>query len=507
LVSTGSWEVGVDLRDYIRVARKNWWMAALAVAVALGVATIITIRTPPQYATSTTFFITTPNNGVADAYQGGLFSQQRVKSYANLLTGDRLAKAIAARPGLNMTPAEVRERVSAQAVPETVLLEAEVTDGSADRSQLIAAELAVQFKTLVESLETPPGQRTSAVKVEVVAGPQLDEVPVSPRPMRNLGLAALLGLLVGAAGAVLRDLLDTTVKNGETLHALSGAPVLAAVPLDTDGKVGRSMVATGAHSARAEALRQLRTNLQYVDADRPIKTLVVTSALPGEGKSSTTCGLALLFAEAGQRVLIIDADLRRPRIADYLGLEGGVGLTTVLVGKASVDDVVQRYGTDLWVLPSGFLPPNPSELLGSRHMADLLDELQEKFDMIIVDCPPLLPVTDAAVVAARADGALLLSRARKTTSAQVTTAVQALQSVGARLLGCVLNMVAAKGPDAYYYYDEYSSKAGKGSRHGRRDIRGSVPLARLTDLMACGDPETQDAATLTPSAPARSGRS
>ena len=497
----------MDLRDYIRVARKNWWMAALAVAVGLALATIITVRTPPQYATSTTFFITTPNNGVTDAYQGGLFSQQRVKSYANLLTGDRLAKAIAAGAKLNLTPMEVRERITAQAVPETVLLEARVTDGSAERSQRIAHELAVQFKALVESLETPPAQRTSAVKVEVVAGPELDETPVSPRPMRNLGLAAILGLLAGAAGAVLREVLDTTVKNSETLHALAGAPVLAAVPFDTDAKGEPSIVANGGHSARAEALRQLRTNLQYVDADRPVKTLVVTSAVPGEGKSSTTCGLAVLFAEAGQRVLIIDADLRRPRIADYLGLEGKVGLTTVLVGKASVDDVVQRYGTDLWVLASGFLPPNPSELLGSRHMADLLEELRDKFDTIIVDCPPLLPVTDAAVVAARADGALLLSRARKTTGAQVTTAVQALRSVDARLLGCVLNMVAAKGPDAYYYYDEYSSKAATGNRHGRREFRGSLPLTHLTDLMACGEPETRDTTTAARSVPARSSRS
>jgi capsular exopolysaccharide synthesis family protein len=499
-------EVGVDLRDYIRVARKSWWMAALAVAIALGVATIITIRTPPQYATSTTFFINTPNTGVTDAYQGGLFSQQRVKSYANLLTGDRLAEAIANLDGLNLTPAEVSRRITARAVPDTVLLEATVTDGSTDRSKLIADELAVQFKALVESLETPPGRPTSAVKVEVVAGPQLNDVPVAPRPMRNLGLAALLGLLAGAAGAVLREVLDTTVKSGETLQGLAGAPLLAAVPFDPEAKEEPSMVAAEGHSARAEALRQLRTNLQYVDADRPVKTLVMTSAVPGEGKSSTTCGLAVLFAEAGQRVLIIDSDLRRPRIADYLGLEGGVGLTTVLVGKASVDDVLQRFGTDLWVLPSGFLPPNPSELLGSQHMADLLDELREKFDVIIVDCPPLLPVTDAAVVAARADGALLLSRARKTTSAQVTTAVQALRSVDARLLGCVLNMVAVKGPDAYYYYGKYSSKAAKGGRHGRAEIRG-VPTARLTDLMACGDLETTDTTTATPFVSVRSGGS
>jgi capsular exopolysaccharide synthesis family protein len=497
----------VDLRDYIRVARKNWWIAVVAVAIALGLATLITVRTPPQYATSATFFITTPNNGASDAYQGGLFSQQRVKSYANLLTGDRLATSISGRPGVDLTPGEIRRRVTANAVPETVLLEATVTDGSADRSSLIAGELATQFKALVELLETPPGQKVSTVKVEVVAGPELNEVPVSPRPVRNLALAALIGLLAGAVGAVLREMLDTTIKNGEALQALTSAPVLAAVPFDPDAKDGSLMLTVDGHSGRAEALRQLRTNLQYVDADRPIKTIVVTSAVSGEGKSSTSCGLAVLFAEAGLRVLIIDADLRRPRIADYLGLEGGVGLTTVLVGKATVDEVLQRYGSDLWVLPSGFLPPNPSELLGSRHMADLLDDLQDKFDMIIIDCPPLLPVTDAALVAARADGAVLLSRARKTTSAQVTMAAQALRSVDARLLGCVLNMVPAKGPDAYYYYDQYSSKKSKDSKHNRREDREPVASGRMSDLMVSGDPIAAGDITAARSVSARSGRS
>lgn len=498
----------MDLRDYFRVARKNWWIAVLAVAVSLGLAALITVQTPPQYATSTTFFITTPTNGVSDAYQGGLFSRERVKSYANLLTGDRLAKSIAAQPGLGLTAGEIRRRIVAKAVPETVLLEATVTDESTKRSALVAGALAVEFKALVELLETPPGQDVSSVKVEVVAGPELNEVPVSPRPLRNLALAALVGLLIGVAGAALRELLDTTIKNSEALQALTAAPVLAAVPFDSDVKDGSLMLTTGGHSGRAEAIRQLRTNLQYVDADQPVKTIVVTSAVSGEGKTSTTCALALLFAQAGQRVLIVDADLRRPRIAEYLGLEGGVGLTTVLVGKAAVDDVLQRYGSELWVLPSGFLPPNPSELLGSRHMADLLDDLRNRFDMIIIDCPPLLPVTDAAVVAARADGAVLLSRARKTTSAQVTMAAQALRSVDARLLGCVLNMVPVKGPDAYYYYDQYSSKKSKdSSRHNRQEGRDPVSVTRLADLMASGDPIPAGEPITAPSGSARSGRS
>jgi len=491
----------VDLRDYIRIARKRWWMVLTAVLAALGIAVLITVETVPQYATSVTFFVTTPNAGVADAYQGGLFSQQRVKSYQNLLISDRLAQLVA-EPGLGLTPNQIRERISARAIPETVLLEATVTDNSRNRSRLVAATLATQFKSLVESLETPPGKQDSAVKVEVVAGPETAGAPVSPRPLRNLAFACLLGLLVGAAAVMVREVLDTTVKSPQALQDIAGAPVLAGVPFDTSAKAGPLTMTRSGHNARAEALRQLRTNLQYVDVDRPVKTLVITSAVPGEGKSSTACCLAMLLAEAGQRVLIMDADLRRPRIAEYFGLEGAAGLTTVLAGKASVDEVLQRYGTLLWVLPSGFLPPNPSELLGSQHMADLLNELRDRFETIIVDCPPLLPVTDAAVVAARADGALLLARSRKTTSAQVTTAVKALQSVDARLLGCVLNMVARKGPDAYSYYSVRSSNK-HGDNHDAQREAWDVPAPWLSGPEVSNDSQEARPA---PAGPRGSGR-
>jgi tyrosine-protein kinase len=460
----------VELRDYIRIARKRWWMVLAAAAAALGVAGLITVQTVPRYATSVTFFITTPTSGVTDAYQGDLFSRQRVKSYASLLTGDRIAKLVADHLGVGLNADEIRRRVTAQAIPETVLLRATVTDSSPTRSNQIAAELANQFKSMVESLETPPGEVVPSVKAEVVIGPETGKVPVSPRPLRDLPLAGLVGLLAGAAAAVFLEVLDTTVKTAEDLQELAAAPVLAGVPFDHDAKSGVLTVTGGGHSSRAEALRQLRTNLQYVNVDRPVKTLVVTSAVPGEGKSSTACGVAMLFAEAGQRVLIMDADLRRPRIAEYLGLQAAAGLTAVLAGKASIADVIQQYGGNLWVLPSGFLPPNPSELLGSQHMATLLEELRTMFDMVIVDSPALLPVTDAAVVAARADGALLLARARRTTTAQVKAAVQALHSVDARLLGCVLNMVAAKGPDTYYYYDDYASGRNGGGKRGPRGL-------------------------------------
>jgi capsular exopolysaccharide synthesis family protein len=447
----------MELRDYLHAVRKRWWLVVGAVVVALAVATLVTVRTPPRYAASVTFFVSTPTTGVTDAYQGGLFSQQRVRSYADLLTGDRLARAIVDAQPLGLTAEQVQSSISARAVPDTVLVEATVTDGSRTRALRLIQVLAQEFTSLVQALETPAGSNTPTVRVEVVAGPRLSNAPVSPQPVRNLVLATVLGLLAGVGAAVLREVLDTTVKTAEALRELASAPVLCSVPFDVAARKTPLIVEGSARSARAEALRQLRTNLQFVNVDEPVKTIVVTSAVPGEGKSTIACNLAIVFAEAGNRVVVVDADLRRPRLAEYLDLRGTVGLTNVLAGQSNVDSALQQWGSaGLWLLPSGSIPPNPSELLGSRNMSDLLAALKDGFDVVVIDTPPLLPVTDAAVAAAHADGAVLVTHCAKTSDAQVKAAANALAAVDANLLGCVLNMVATDTTDGYAYY-EYAS--------------------------------------------------
>ncbi len=252
---------------------------------------------------------------------------------------------------------------------------------------------------------------------------------------------------------MLREVLDTSVKSAGALAELTGAPVLSSVPADSRARKDPLIVAGSAGSVRAEALRQLRTNLQFVNVDDPARTLVVTSAVPGEGKSTTACNLAIVFAEAGKRVVLVDADLRRPRLAEYLGVDGTIGVTNVLAGQATVDDALQEWGTSgVFVLPSGSVPPNPSELLGSRNMAALLEALRGGFDMVIVDTPPLLPVTDGALAAALVDGTVLVFRCGKTSAAQVRSATEALVAVDAKVLGCVLNMTPRKGQLGYAYY-------------------------------------------------------
>jgi capsular exopolysaccharide synthesis family protein len=224
-----------------------------------------------------------------------------------------------------------------------------------------------------------------------------------------------------------------------------------------DPEAGRD----GPGFAVAEAMRTLRTNLQFMDVDNPPRTIVVTSPLPGDGKSTIACNLALMLAAGGSRVVLVDGDLRRSKVAQTMGVSSSAGLSDVLAGRADVADVLQRspQSPNLDVLAAGGAPPNPSEVLGSARMKALLTELSEH-SIVIIDAPPLIPVTDGAVLAHQADGALLVVSVGKTTYDLVEKALDTLRKARGRALGVVLNKVPLKGADASPYSYEYRRQYG-----------------------------------------------
>ncbi|WP_433359663.1 polysaccharide biosynthesis tyrosine autokinase [Actinoplanes sp. CA-142083] len=434
----------MELRDYLRVVQRQWWVVVVTVLVALGATQVLNKRMPTEYAATAVFFLSANGNEGASALEGSMFVQARLKTYSELLSSERMAREIATTTKAGLNTEQVHESISVAYAGDSALMTVTVTDTVPARARTIAETIVARFPPMVRALEARPAKDESpAATVFTVEAARLHSEPVSPRPLHNDALAVALGLLIGAALGVVREVCDNSVRLASALPGLTGTPVLALIPVDRKRPRKSGPFVSDSRSPRAEALRQLRTNVQYADREHPVKILAVTSAMPGEGRSSTACGLAILFAEAGQRVLIVDAELRRPRLAAFLGREGSAGLTTVLVGAASLDQVLQPWGAGLWLLAGGHRPPNPSELLGSPQMGDLIDELRDRFDKIIFDSPPLLPVTDGAVVAARADGALLIVRARKTTAAQAAEAVRALAAVDARVLGTVFNMVSA----------------------------------------------------------------
>ncbi|MDX6286413.1 MAG: tyrosine-protein kinase [Frankiales bacterium] len=441
----------MDLRDYLRVLRTRWRLIALCTLVAIGAAAAYSTQQTPLYRASTQLFVAGASADISGALTGQQFSQQRVQSYAQIVNSPAVVDPVVKELGLSLTPGQVAAEISADVPPNTVLLNIHVTDTQPARAQAIANAVSQRFATLAAQLETL-GKNTPPVHVSVVKPAGLSTTPISPKTNRNLVLGAILGLLLGVAVAALRDTLDTTVKHLDDLTKEVAVPALGVVLFDPDAVKRPLIVDAAAQSTRAEAFRQLRTNLQFVDVDSAPHSIVITSSVPEEGKTTTTANLAISLAQAGVRVCLVEGDLRRPRLMHYLGLEGAVGLTSVLIGRAKLDDVLQPWGDGkLQVMGCGPTPPNPSELLGARTMAQTLKELEDRFDLVIVDAPPLLPVTDAAVLASLCSGAIIVVRHGKTKREQVRRAVEALRSVDTAIYGLVLNMAPSKGPDAYYY--------------------------------------------------------
>ncbi|MEO7060715.1 MAG: polysaccharide biosynthesis tyrosine autokinase [Lapillicoccus sp.] len=466
----------MELRDYLRVLRKRWLLILVVTLVTLGVAALATVLSPKVYSAQTQFFVSTSggDNNAGQLLQGNTFTQQRVKSYAQLLETPKILAPVIDKLGLTETPDQLAARVTATVPLDTVLIEVTVTDGSPARAALIAKALGEQFPATIEELEKVAVGQPSPVKVTLVREPQEDSKPISPKPAQNLALGLVLGLLLGFGAALLRDLLDTTIKSSRDLEGVTDETVIWVINFDSDASEHPLIVQVGQKGPRSEAFRSLRTNLQFVDAANHPKSIVVTSSLPGEGKTTTTANLALTLAAGGARVCVVEGDLRRPRLLEYLGYEGAVGLTDVLIGRADLTDVLQQFGSsNLWVLGSGGIPPNPSELLGSAVMGSTLKALEARFDYVLIDAPPLLPVTDAAVLTTHAGGALVIVGAGIVTKDHLRRALEALEAVHGNTLGLVLNRLPRQEAGGYgtYSYD-YADESPRA--RAKREIVGTV---------------------------------
>ena len=475
----------MELRDYLRIARRRWMTILVVTLLAITATALFTLRATPQYASSARLFISTPESTSDQAYTGGLFSQGRVMSYADLLTGEEISRRVVDRLNLDQSPRDLAEQITAVAKPETVVLSITVVDSGPERAQLLTQTVSEEFVRYVKELETPEGKTTAPVKASIVDRATDPDEPVSPKPVRNLALATIVGLLLGAGGAILRETLDTSVTTPEELaNAAHNAPLLGSINFDKDAVVRPLITDLNGHAPRVESFRVLRTNLQFVNVDHESKVYVVTSSVPEEGKSTTVCNLALTLAHSGEKVVLVEADLRRPKAAEYLKLEGAVGVTTILMGRVNIDDAMQSGPWNLKVIAAGSIPPNPAELLQSAAMKSLINELRERFDTVLIDAPPLLPVTDAAILASSSDGAILIARHGKTTRDQISVAVGRLDSVAAHLLGTVANMTPARrGSYGYGYSYGYAPEAGR-SKKDTSSKKKDVAASKKKDAAA-----------------------
>jgi succinoglycan biosynthesis transport protein ExoP len=444
----------LDLRDYLRVFYKNWILIAACTLLGIAIAAGYSIAVTPKYQAKTELYVSVRSGDSAattDLVQGTSFARQAVTSYVSVVNSASVLDRVIDELKLDTTAASLASRVSAESPLNTVLIDITVTDDDPKRAAAIANSVGKNTSYVVTNkLENSEGG-ASLVNVQTIQPATAPSRPSSPNVPLNVILGLLIGLGVGILASFLRSILDTRIHNSHDIEQITDRPILGAVSFDPAAKKRPLIVHADPRNPRAESFRILRTNLQYVNLGGP-RSYVITSSVPGEGKSTTAANLAISLAETGARVALIDGDLRLPKVAEYMGIEGAVGLTDVLIGRAQISDVLQKWGRgQLYVLPAGRIPPNPSELLGSSVMVTLLNDLTSEFDFVLVDAPPLLLVTDAAVISKLTGGAILAAASGRTKRNELSAAVRALDHIGSRLVGVVVTMLPVKGPDSYGY--------------------------------------------------------
>jgi capsular exopolysaccharide synthesis family protein len=447
----------VEPREYLDILRRRWLSIVIITLATLASAAAVTLMMPKAYTATTRVFFAVAGDSVSALAQGSSFVEKQMGSYAEVATSPKVLDKVVEQLGLSTTAVELADSIEATVSVDTVIIEIAATDPNPQQAARIANAVATELSKAAGDLTPALANGSEAVRASTLAAAQVPTSPSSPNILRNLGVGLLLGLLLGFATAVLRKLLDTKVRTEQDVRALTDHPVLGVVAFDQEVPRHPVILRDEPLAAPSEAVRRLRTNLQFIDvANRP-KSIVISSSIPAEGKSTIAINLAVSLADTGARIILVDADLRRPSMAEYLGIEGNVGLTTVLIGRADVNDVVQPLGkTSLDLLPSGQIPPNPSELLGSPAMADLLAKLTASYDMVLLDSPPLLPVTDAAVLTKMAGGALVVVGADRIHRPQLQETLGSLQTAGAHILGIVMNKMERREAATYSYESGYA---------------------------------------------------
>lgn len=452
----------MEPQQYLQAVRKRLVAVVLIAMSVAGLVAAWTLAQTPVYQSSATVFLSpTAGRTVLDLVQGTNFAQDLVDSYAEIASLPVVVNPVVEELGLT---AQDQWSVRAETVVDTVLIEIIATSTDPEQAADVANATARQLGETVKTLSPAAGETGESIEIAIVREAAPSASPAAPRTRRNLAAGVVLGLVLGVAYAIVRDLLDTKIASEDDVAQATAAPVLATVGRAAPDKTGQF----GETPRSREAYRRLRTNIDYLNYDNHLRTIMVTSPQAGDGKTTTALALAHRLELAGKRVLFIDADLHHGSSASRLGLVDSVGLSTVLTGRMSLDEALQPTAQPgLWFLASGETPPNSSELLGSPRMQRLLEEETSTYDYVILDSPPTLPITDPAVIAQFCHGVVVVVRYRKTTRAalaqtarllelaEVRDAKHAQKPTSQRIVGVVINAAKASSlskDERYGYY-------------------------------------------------------
>lgn len=437
----------MGLQDYLRVFRDRRWIVVAGLVLGVLLGALAGVLLPARYSSTETLYVAalTPRGDVSAAYDGTQLAQQRAALYASLLAGSQLAGPTAdamTRAGAPTTAADLDGRLTVTTEATAPVLRVAATDTSALGAQARARFAGEAAVGAVTTLERPADPTAGPIIEARVATPaSFPDAPSTPGTTVAVIIGALLGLILGAVAALVRHASDRTLRDAELLGPLTGVPVLGVVEHDRRFDRRPLIVHQGPRASRSESFRQIRTALGFLGAKDAPSVLLVAGAVGDEGRSTVLTNLAIVSAHAGRRVIVVGSDLRKPRIEALLGIEGAVGLSGVLTGRVSLPSAIQRWGRDLFdVLPSGHVPPNPTDLLASPRMAATLATLRSRYDLVLLDSPPTLPVADASLLAGLADGVVMVVGRGRPRTSEVERTVATLRAVGTPVLGTVFTM-------------------------------------------------------------------
>ena len=549
-------ESTIDIKEYFYLFWSWAWLIVLAGVLAGAAAYVVSIRTTPVYQTSTRLLVSAPPASTNSMDVTGMVNTQTMTStYSQMLLDQPVLQGVIDQLKLSTTPDDLKKSIAVGIVINTQLLTVTVNDTDPQRAANIANAMAsvfadrirqlqsqryaasrdglakqvsdmdgqitdtsnqisvttdpatlqqlqarlTQYRTIYSNLVTNYEQirlaeEQTSTNVLVSESASVPYVPVSPKTTRNTLLAVVAGILLAAGAVFAVNTFDDTIKNPDEIRRKFDLPILGMIARHESPSDKPSALAAP-RSPTAEAFRSLRTNITFAAVDRPLRRIMVTSPTPKDGKTTVSSNLAVVLAQGEKRVVLIDADLRLPQIHRKFGLNNRIGLTDLFVQSldalAGVVNFV--YTPHLAVITSGRLPPNPAELLTSQKMTKILDRLNQNFDLVVIDTPPVLTVTDAAALAPAVDGVILVAKPGRTKLGAFQQSLEQLRAVGACVLGVVLNEVNPKSRQYGYYYNRYYSKHTHyyeqgGSKPTRNQQSASLPQTEVVqDLQAKSD--------------------
>lgn len=472
----------LDLREILHILSVRWWIVAVFFIISVTITGIVTFKMiDPVYRAETSLFVGKESDKIASLDLGEFnLNKSLVTDYRQIILSRLVSKEVISEIGLDMTVDDFQKKVDVTTIQDSRLFKIsfESTDPklAMDVANALARVIIEKAKDIIE-----------VKNVQVVDTAELPEKPVKPSKAQNMAIAGILGIMVGIGVVLLIEYMDYTIKNAKDVEKHLGLVTIGEIPLfagekrntkkrsTSSGKSARRKEAAhdGASpnvhlspslisvldpkAPASEAYRSLRTNIGYSGVDKQMQLIMLTSPGPAEGKSTTSANIAVGLAQSGKKVLIMDCDLRKPRIHKYFSLPNDVGVTDIIIKNCPYNSAIKTTDTvsNLSIMCSGSIPPNPTEILESQKMAGLITSLRDDFDLIIIDTPPIGQLADGAIIAGYSDGVILVVASGESNIDMAVHAKEALEHVNAKVIGTVLTKISKSTSGSYYHYYNY----------------------------------------------------